>query len=50
MIIQCLTVLLLVHVDKINHYDSTHVAQPQLTRYLVRCLEIYIKGVGLLIG
>ncbi len=42
-----LCVLDITHVDKINHDQTTEVAQTQLARNFLRCLHVRLKG-GLL--
>ena len=49
MVVELLSVLGLGHVDKVDHYDTAHVAQSQLACNLVGGAQVDLEGVALLV-
>lgn len=47
--VQALAVFGLVHVYEVDHYYTSHIAQPQLSGYLFGSTHIYFEGIALLI-
>ena len=47
---QLLPILGQLHIDKVDHDNTAHIAQPQLPCYFFGGIHIYIKGIALLIG
>ena len=48
-LVELLAVFHLSHVDEVDDYDATHVAEPELTGYLISCAHVYFQGVALLV-
>ena len=48
-VVELLAVFALVHVDEVDDDDAAHVAQTQLTRYLVGGTQVDFESVALLI-
>ena len=49
-VVKGLPVFLHGHVYEVDHDDAAHIAQTQLTRYLVGGGKIYVKGIRFLVG
>ena len=48
-VIELLPVLRLVHIYEVYDYDASHIAQSELTGYLVGGADIDFKSIGLLV-